>query len=108
MARTAFIAGIWVLAASLGVLGYQVLTLYFYRDWPAVSLGYAWQAFADLWHDVFGGLFQLPQTTEPGSLGARSLAWLAGQPLTLAGILLAYALFLLSDTLRGRNSRARN
>lgn len=95
MARTAFILGIWVLAASLGILGYQGLTYWFYQQWPPVSLGLGWRL-------VFG---DSPLISSRTLLDATS--WLGTVPLVLVGIILSYALFLLSDSLRGRSGRRR-
>ncbi|MGA7383182.1 MAG: hypothetical protein WBW81_00310 [Methylocella sp.] len=95
MARTAFILGIWVLAASLGILGYQGLTFYFYQQWPPVSLGFGWRL-------IFGDVQLIPYRSLLDALN-----WLGKAPLVLAGVILSYALFLLSDGLRGRSGRRR-
>jgi hypothetical protein len=101
MARATFVLGIWVLAASLGILGYQGLTLYFYHDWPAVSLAFGWQTFFNnFWWPFFGDIGKI----HSGYL-LDVLSWLGTVPLVLAGVILSYALFLISDSLRGRGGR---
>jgi len=100
MARAAYIAAIWILAISLGILGYQGLTLFFYESWPPVSLGYGWDEVLFCWHAVFGSFMQPHFPDLPDGLG-----WVARTPLVLAGIVLSYVLFLLSDSLRGRAAR---
>ena len=98
MARAAFVLGIWILAAALGVVGYQVLTLYFYEQWPSVSLDTGWQDVLGTWQM----LWNISARDTPDALG-----WFGRVPLVLAGIVLSYLLFLLSDSLRGRSARPR-
>ena len=103
MARATFVLGIWVLAASLGILGYQALTLYFYHDWPAVSLAFGWKTFFNnFWWPFFGDIGQI---RSPSLLDA--LTWLGTVPLVVGGVVLSYVLFLISDSLRGRAGRRR-
>lgn len=93
MARKIFALGIFVMAIALGVIGYQALTLYFYGNWPAVSVQF-----------VYGELFG-----EFPVVGARwtnrMLAGIGQLPVTAVGILLCYLLLLASDLLRGRDGR---
>ena len=87
MARTTFVLAVWLLAGSVGVLGYQALTLYFYDNWPAVSLAAAW--------DALGGSL----LWEPGG------RWPMEMPLVLLGVVFSYVMFFVSDLLRGRSGR---
>lgn len=93
MARKIFILGISVMAAALGVIGYQALTYHFYGNWPAVSSQF-----------VYGELF--------GDLPALKWSWandlllgIGKLPVSAVGILLCYLLLLASDLLRGRDRR---
>jgi hypothetical protein len=97
MARTIFVLGIWTLAASLAILGYQVLTYYFYQYWPPVSLASAWQEVVGAW--------QLIWDIPSHPVHDEDLTWLRQVPLVPAGIILSYGFFLLSDVLRGRFGR---
>jgi hypothetical protein len=97
VARTSFVIGIWVLAASLSIVGYQVLTYYFYQHWPPVSLATGWQEVVGAWHLVW----DMP----PNPPDEEGLTWLRRVPLVPVGIILSYGLFLLSDVLRGRLGR---
>ena len=91
MARKLFVLGILLLAASIGVLGFQVLQYLKVGDWPSVSVVFVWGS-------VFGAM--------PGV--ARWLPfetvwdWLGGLPVTVAGVAASYLAFLASDILRAR------
>jgi len=97
MARASFVIGVWILAGSLSILGYQALTYYFYQHWPPVSLATGWQEVVSGWQTVWDMPSQPPDETY--------MVWLRRVPLVPAGIILSYGLFLLSDTLRGRIGR---
>ena len=90
MARKLFILAIFLMACSIGVLGYQVWYFLLQGNWPAVPL----QA---VWVPLFGPV----PNTQWMALG-RIWGWFAGVPTAAAGIAAAYAAFLLSDTLRQR------
>lgn len=89
MARKIFILGIFVMAAALGVLGYQGLTYYIYGSWPPVSFGYVWNLL----------IGELPSPAWPWAKAL--IRWLASVPIVAVGIALSYVLLLCSDALRG-------
>jgi hypothetical protein len=93
MARKIFVLGIFAMAASCGVIGYQALTYYFYGDWPATSFEF-----------VFGKLFGAFPTLE-WRWENELLAFVGRLPVAAVGIALSYALLLMSDLLHGRNRR---
>jgi hypothetical protein len=93
MARTWFVVGIFALAATLGIVGYQGLTYYFYGAWPPVSTGFVWSS-------VFGPIAPVGWTWIDYLIG-----WIAGLPLVVWGLVLSYGLFLASDLFRGRDAR---
>lgn len=82
MARKWFLLGLFLLAASVGVVGFQVLYYLIVGNWPAVSIAL-----------VSGTLL------DGHAPGWR---WLGVVPVSIAGGILAYLAFLLSDTLRRR------
>lgn len=90
MARKLFILAIFLMAGSIGVLGYQVGAYLIEGGWPAVSLQF-------IWVTLFGPI----PNTQWMSLG-RVWGWFGAVPVTVAGVVAAYALFLISDTLRQR------
>jgi hypothetical protein len=89
MARKIYILGIFTMATACGVIGYQVLTYYFYADWPIVPFDFviektlgkfptlAWPWANDLWSSI-------------GKL-----------PTSAVCFIMSYSLLLLSDLLRG-------
>jgi hypothetical protein len=89
MARRIYVAGILTMAAACGVIGYQVLTLYFYREWPAVSFEFFVVKLAG----------EYPELEWPWA--NRLLRGLGQLPLSLFGFLVSYSLLLISDMLRG-------
>ncbi len=93
MARKLFALGIFAMAAACGVIGYQVLTYYFYGRWPPVSFEY-----------VYGTLFgPLPAL---GWRWANKLLIAVGKlPVAAVGFALSYLLLLVSDLLRGEANR---
>jgi hypothetical protein len=93
MARKFFVLGVFVMAGAFGVLGYQCLTYYFYGTWPAVSLGF-------VWGELFGD-FPVLDWTWANYL----LLWIGKLPIVGLGIVLSYIILLVSDSLRGRNTR---
>ena len=93
MVRKIFVLGIFVMAASCGVIGYQALTYYFYGNWPSASFGF-----------VYGKLFGALPTLE-WRWENELLALLGRLPVAAVGIALSYALLLMSDLLRGRTRR---
>lgn len=94
MARKTFTAGIWILACSLGVLGYQSLTYLIYGTWPAVPVNVLWsKTIGDIPH--FGGWIV------DGLIGAVT-SW----PLVGIGIVLSYSMLLWSDVLRRRRRQS--
>ncbi len=89
MARKIFVLGIFMLAAACGVIGYQILTYYFYQNWPSVSFQFVYNAlFGDL--PTFG-----PQWEND------AVRWIGNLPVSVVGISLSYLLLFLSDVLRG-------
>ena len=93
MARKIFALGIFVMAAALGVVGYQALTLYFYGNWPPVS-------FQFVYGELFGDLPVLRFTW-----ANDILAVIGKLPVSVFGIVVCYLLLLASDLLRGRDRR---
>ena len=87
MARFATILGIWLAALSLGILGYQVLTFYFYDNWPPVTVAYVW-----------GVLFD-PLPAEGGGWTGAVSGWFGRLPLLAVGIVFSYLCFLIGDSL---------
>jgi hypothetical protein len=90
MARKLFVLGILLLAASLGVLGFQFLQYLKIGDWPSVSVAFVLDS-------VFGAMpvaRWLPFETV--------WRWLGGLPVTAAGVAASYLAFLASDILRAR------
>jgi hypothetical protein len=94
MARKIYVLGIFTMAAACGVIGYQLLTYYFYGDWPAVS-------FEFVVGRAFGGF---PVLAWPWA--NRLLAMIGQLPVSVIGFAASYCLLLLSDLLRG-NARQR-
>jgi hypothetical protein len=93
MARKIFALGIFVMAAGCGVIGYQVLTYYFYGRWPTASFHFVYVA-------VFGDFPVLEWHWE------NDLLALVGKlPVSFVALSVSYALLLLSDFLRGPNRR---
>jgi hypothetical protein len=89
MARKIYVLGIFTMAAACGVIGYQVLTYYFYGGWPAVS-------FEFVVGEIFGGF---PALAWPW---ADRLLRIIGQlPISIVGFATSFCLLLLSDLLRG-------
>lgn len=85
MARKLFVLAIFLVAGSIGVVGFQVFYYLIGGTWRAVPL------------QVFGVL--------PGAQWLPSgplWRWLGGVPVSLAGLVLGYLVFLVSDTLRQR------
>ena len=85
MARKLFVLAVFLVAGSIGVVGFQVLDYLIGGTWPAVPL------------QVFGVL--------PGAQWLPSgpvWRWLGGVPVSLAGMIVGYFVFLASDTLRQR------
>jgi hypothetical protein len=76
------------MAGSIGVFGYQIWYYLLDGSWPVVPLKLVWTA-------LFG---EIPDTRWLG-LG-HVWNWLGGVPVIAAGVIAAYASFLLSDTLR--------
>ena len=93
MARAWFVVAIFALAATLGIIGYQSLTYYFYGAWPSVSAGYVWST-------LFGPIAPVGWTWID-----YLIAWIASLPLVALGLVFSYALFLVSDLFRGRDAR---
>ncbi len=108
MARFLFLLAIWILAITLGILGYQALTWYFYQSWPQVSVGFSWQEVRSSWQEMFGDFWLIPVhyrfRIPPGEF-QDALDWLGEMPLVPVGMIVSYTLFLLSDALRGRLAR---
>jgi hypothetical protein len=94
MARKIYVLGIFTMAAACGVIGYQLLTYYFYGDWPAVS-------FEFVVGRAFGGF---PVLAWPWA--NRLLGTIGQLPVSVIGFAASYFLLLLSDLLRG-NARQR-
>ena len=90
MARKLFVAAIFLLAASLGVLGFQVLYYLKLGVWQSVPVQIVWDAVAG----------PLP-SIRWAPLGAAG-RWLGALPVTVMGVALAYLVFLASDMLRRR------
>jgi hypothetical protein len=90
MARKLLVLATILLAASVGVLGFQIVDYWIDGSWPPVSLHFVWNA-------MFGPF----QNSDWLSLG---LVWnaLGTVPVVAAGMLIAYGTYLLSDTLRRR------
>jgi hypothetical protein len=88
MARKFFILAIFLMAGSAGVLGYQVGNYLIVETWPAVPLHILWT--------TFFGVMSESQRMPLGWVWAR----LGAVPLMVAGIVVAFVCFLISDTLR--------
>jgi hypothetical protein len=86
MVRRVTILGIWLAALSLGILGYQLLTYYFYDYWQPVTVEFIW-----------GKLFN-PWPTASGWIGGIT-AWFGRLPLLAVGIAFTYLCFLVADSL---------
>ena len=94
MPRKIFVLGILVMAAALGVLGYQFLTHIIYGAWPAVSVSFVWRT-------LFGDGPTLHESW-PRALSQ----WIGNLPLVGFGIAISYIVLLLSDLTRGRAGRS--
>jgi hypothetical protein len=88
MARSLFILAAFLLAGSIGVFGYQFFYYLIEGNWPAVPIEFAVVS-------LFGAMPNIHWM----SLG-RVFNWLGGVPISVAGLVLAYTSYLLSDTLR--------
>ena len=89
MARKIYILGIFSMATACGVIGYQVLTYYFYANWPIVPFDFVMKK-------IFGDLPSLEWA--PANylwVSIRSL------PTSVVCFVISYSLLLLSDLLRG-------
>lgn len=93
MARRLFALGVFTMASGCGVIGYQILTYHFYGHWPSVSFGF-----------VFGALFGAFPVLA-WHWGNAVLSALGRLPVSAIAIVLSYALFLLSDVMRGKDQR---
>jgi hypothetical protein len=79
VARRLFVLGILLLAASIGVLGFQTLQYLKIGDWPSVSIEFVWESLFGTMSGVarwfpFSGIWQ----------------WLGGLPVTVAGLAASY------------------
>ncbi len=90
MARKLFVLAIFLTAASIGVLGFQLFSYLKSGAWPVVPMGYVWD-------QLFGSTALARWLPLP-----RVWEWLGGVPVTIAGITAAYLVLLASDTLRRR------
>jgi hypothetical protein len=88
MARRLFILAMILLAGSIGVLGYQFFDYLIDGSWPAVPV-----------HFIVASLFGDMPDVHWMSIN-HVLSWLGEVPVSVAGMILAYMTFLLSDTLR--------
>jgi hypothetical protein len=88
MARKLYVLAVLIAAAAIGVLGFQALYFLLRGTWPGVPVALLWQTF-------FG-----PMPDSSSATFGWLLAWLGGVPLAAAGMALAYATFLASDSLR--------
>ena len=93
MARKLFVAGVFVMAAAFGVLGYQTLTYYFYGNWPPVSFQFVYE-------QLFGPL----PVMDPGWQN-DTVRYVGRQPISLIGFVVCYFLLMFSDLLRGDGRR---
>jgi hypothetical protein len=90
VARKLFLLAILLAAGSVGVFGFQLISYLKSGEWPIVPLVYVWdhlvgQVALARWLPFHG-----------------AWEWLGGVPVTIAGVALAYLVFLASDTLRRR------
>jgi hypothetical protein len=90
MARKLFVLALFLLAATIGVLGFQVFYYLKVGTWQSVPV-------QEVWDTLFG---TLPIAQWAPLHGVWH--WLGGLPVTVAGITAAYLVFLASDTLRRR------
>jgi hypothetical protein len=90
MARKLFTLAVFLMAGSIGVIGYQIGYFLLRGSWPHVVL----QA---MWVPLFGPI----PDTQWLELG-RVWNWVGDLPIAAAGIAAAYTAFLISDTLRQR------
>ena len=88
MARRLFILAAFLLAGSVGVFGYQFFYYLIEGSWPAVPLEF-----------IVVSLFGAMPDIQWAWLG-QAMHWLGEVPVTVAGLVLGYTAFLLSDTLR--------
>lgn len=88
MARRFFILAMILLAGSIGVLGYQFFDYLIDGSWPAVPIHF-------ILVSLFGNMPDIRWTSLD-----HVLSWLGEVPVSVAGMILAYMVFLLSDTLR--------
>ena len=93
MASKIFVLGIFTMAAACGVIGFQVLTYYFYSRWPVVSFHY-------IYSELFGDFPIMEWQWENDLLGR-----IGKLPVSVVGIALSYALLLVADLLRGSTGR---
>ena len=93
MARKIFALGIFAMASAFGAIGYQVLTYYFYGDWPVVSFRFVFER-------VFGDFPVLAWHWADELLIATGKL-----PAAVVAIIVCYILLLLSDLLRGEGRR---
>jgi hypothetical protein len=84
------IAGIWILALSFGIIGYQSLTYYFYGYWPPVTVAF-------IWTHLFG-----PWAASDVGWVDRAEQWYGNTSLFATGVALTYLCFLLADVSRRR------
>ena len=82
------IAGIWVLAAAFGILGYQVLTYHFYDYWQPVTVEF-------IWGKLFG-----PWPVAANATVNAVASWCGRLPLLAVGIVLGYLCLLIADSVR--------
>ena len=89
MARKIYILGIFGMAIACGVVGYQVLTYYFYANWPTVPFDFVVEK-------IFG---QFPTLEWPPA----NYLWSSTRklPTSVVCFIISYSLLLLSDVLRG-------
>lgn len=81
------------MAAACGVIGYQILTYYFYGNWPIVTFDFVVET-------VFGSF---PELAWPWA--NQLLSALGRLPVSVIGFVASYFLLLVSDLLRGEARR---
>ncbi|MBS0559852.1 MAG: hypothetical protein JSR21_07340 [Proteobacteria bacterium] len=90
MSRRLYVLAFLLTGAAIGVLGFQVFNYWITGNWAMVP-------FHTLWEPFFG---RVPDYHWM-SLG-RVFNWVGAVPMAAAMIVLAYLVFLASDTLRRR------
>jgi hypothetical protein len=95
MPRKLFVLAILLLAVTIGVFGFQTLQYLKVGEWPSVSIEFVWES-------LFGTMSNAARWLPLSAVWH----WLGGLPVTVAGLVVSYLVFLASDLLRLRETRS--